>query len=58
MTADEDFKVRIWRLDDGEFVDTLDGHLEEGRIAAVVPSADGSVIATCGNDRIARLWRR
>jgi len=47
-------RIVLWRLSDGAFVRTLEGH--SGRITGLAFSADGSLLVSSSLDGTVRLW--
>ena len=54
-TGSFDKTARLWRVEDGRCVRTLEGHSEW--VSSVAFSADGALLATGSSDKTARLWR-
>jgi WD40 repeat protein len=53
-SGSRDQKVRLWRVEDGDLLYTLEGHTDE--VNSVVFSYDGSLIASGSDDDTVILW--
>lgn len=54
ITGAEDATARVWELDTGRTIHTLDGH--DGPVTCVAVSPDGTMAATGAADGTARVW--
>jgi WD40 repeat protein len=54
VTASKDTTARIWNVDTGELIRTLEGHDDFVRSAAFSPN--GTLIVTASGDYTARIW--
>merc|ERR1712142_85025 len=55
LTASADKTARIWRADDGDLIQTLEGHTDD--IFSTAFSYDGKTIITASKDNTCRIWR-
>jgi len=53
-TGSEDSNIRLWDIESGRLVRTLDGH--QGWVRSVAWSGDGQWLASGADDRTVRLW--
>jgi hypothetical protein len=53
-TADDEGKIKLWRLSDGRLLHTLTGHA--GAVKGLAASADGRRLASASADGTVRLW--
>lgn len=54
LSTDKDNLVRIWNVESGELVKTLEGH--ENTVNQIVFSPDGKQIISCSSDKTIRIW--
>ncbi|MEM7179193.1 MAG: c-type cytochrome [Pseudomonadota bacterium] len=54
VSVGDDFDLILWDLETGHLLRRMEGH--RGKLIAVTPSPDGSMIATSGWDGKAALW--
>ena len=54
VTASRDNTARVWRLDDGAHVRTLEGHSDG--VNSVCMTTDGAHVVTGSADKTARTW--
>ena len=55
VTGSGDKTARVWRLDNGAHVRTLEGHLDW--VSSVCATVDGKYVVTGSGDKTARVWR-
>ena len=53
-TGSDDSNIRLWDIESGELVRTLEGH--QGSVWSVAWSGDGQWLASGADDRTVRLW--
>ena len=54
LTASDDRTAKVWNVDTGECMKTLEGH--DGRVMSAVFSADGSLVLTASEDGTCGVW--